>query len=340
MKVLVTGGAGYIGAAMVPMLVDQGYEVRVFDRFYFGKDVLRSVEDKVELCEGDVRWFDASVLDGIDAVIHLAAISSDPVADYNPERAWEVNHIGTIKLADACIERGIQRFTYASSCSIYGGVNIDRAQTEDDRVSPVWAYSESKYAGEEELLRRASDTFRPVILRQGSVYGFSTRLRGDMVVHAFLRDALIKGRLSVHGGGPMWLPLVDVGDVSQSHIHCLSLPLEQIGGKTFNVVHDNYQIGTIAKIVASTVEEVLGKHVEIIATPLPAKYRDYRASGDRIRCELGFDPSVSMEESVAHMLTCLDVENPHSLLHPRHYNMQWMDILQEAKGIVEGYPKV
>lgn len=340
MRVLVTGGAGYIGSVLVPMLVQRGDEVRVFDRFYFGKEALAPVADRVTLVEGDLRWFDPTVLEGVEAVIHLAAISSDPIADYDPERAWEVNATGTAKLAQACKERGIQRFTYASSCSIYGGLNVERPQHETDPVRPQWAYSESKYEGERILLSLTDEAFQPVILRQGSVYGFSPRLRADMVVHAFVRDALVKGKLSLHGGGTMWLPLVEIADVARAHIACLEAPLEMVGGETFNVVYRNYQIKEVATTVAAVVMELLGREVEIEQAPLPPKYRDYQASGAKIRETLGFAPRISVQESVAALLEKVDVQQPWKLYHPRHYNIEWMSILQELKGVLTAYPKV
>ena len=154
MKVLVTGGAGYLGSAIVAELVHKGHSVKVFDKLYFGKESLNQFKNRIEIVQGDIRDFDKSVLDGVDAVVHLAGLSNDPTADFNPKANMEMNRDGTEKLAQACIEKGISRFTYASSASIYdkGLRAAEQLQDENTPVEPIAAYSISKHAGEIVLL--------------------------------------------------------------------------------------------------------------------------------------------------------------------------------------------
>src|SRR5579872_2766863 len=223
MKILVTGGAGYIGAVLCERLLTHGHQVRVLDRLYWGRKPLERLLDRIELVQADVRNMDDGLLDGIDGVVHLAGLSNDPTAEYNPEANWEMNAVATERLALACRRRGITRFTFGSSASIYDGLG-DGIFDESTKVAPRGAYSRSKFAAEQALLREADRNFAPVILRQGTVYGYSPRMRLDLVVNTFIKDALLRGKLFLHGGGWMWRPLVDIGDVAETHLRCLEAP--------------------------------------------------------------------------------------------------------------------
>src|SRR5579875_103178 len=201
--ILVTGGGGYLGTVLATQLVERGYQVRILDRFYWGYEPLQHILGKVELITGDVRSMDAQILDGIDGVVHLAGLSNDPTAEYNPEANWQMNAIATERLADLCLRQGIRRITYGSSCSIYDGLLSDDPFDETAPVKPRGAYSTSKFYGEEVLLDRVALGLEPVVLRQGTVFGPSTRMRFDLVVNTFVKDALTSGKLFLHGGGWM-----------------------------------------------------------------------------------------------------------------------------------------
>ena len=170
MKVLVTGGAGYIGCVAVRQLLDKGEAVRVFDKLYFGDQGLADVGDKIDLVQGDIRLFDPRVLDGCNAVIHLAGLSNDPTAEFNPKANHEINTVGTDVVARACKERGVSRFVFASTCSIYdlGFYAPDFVRDEDSEVRPRAAYAVSNFEAERILLGLADERFCPVILRQGT----------------------------------------------------------------------------------------------------------------------------------------------------------------------------
>jgi nucleoside-diphosphate-sugar epimerase len=224
--VLVTGGAGYIGSVLVRKLLSQGFAVRVLDRLYWGRKPLQEVIDRIELIHGDIRQLRDEWLQGVDGVVHLAGLSNDPTAEYDPQANWEMNALGTERLAVACKRLGVPRLTFGSSCSIYDGLPPGIEYREDQEVQPRGAYAEAKYYAENRLLELADEDFCPVILRQATVFGFSSRMRYDLVVNTFVKDALQAGRLNLHGGGWMWRPLVDVEDTSSWH------PRRRCGGRS------------------------------------------------------------------------------------------------------------
>ena len=216
--ILVTGGAGYIGCVLVRELLDRGEAVRVFDKLFFGDEPLSEFRDRIELVEGDIRSIDEAALAGIDSVVHLAGLSNDPTAEYNPRANYEINTIATERLALLSKRAGVRRFTFASTCSIYdrGLFADDVLVDETAEVSPRAAYAVSNHDAEKILLQLADESFSPVIFRQGTVFGYSPRMRYDLVVNTFVKDALSKGRLTVFGGGEMWRPLVDVSGRGRS----------------------------------------------------------------------------------------------------------------------------
>lgn len=337
--VLVTGGAGYIGSVLVPLLLARGYRVRVLDRLYWGRASLSPVLDQIELLHGDVRDIDPHILQGVDAVVHLAGLSNDPTAEWAPDANWQMNAIATEQLADACITAGVGRLTYGSSASIYDGLPSGCLYDEDAEVHPRGAYSTSKYYGEETLRERASAAFCPVILRQGTVYGFSPRMRYDLVVNTFLKDALSAGTLLMHGGGWMWRPLVDVTDVALAHITALEAPADRVRGEVFNILNDNYQIRQLAMLVAGSAQ-LFGHSVALSEAPLPDFVRDYRCSARKAEERLGFTASVTPLQSIADMLGRVRSQPYAQYAHPRFYNIAWMTLLDEVQPELAPFPSV
>jgi nucleoside-diphosphate-sugar epimerase len=328
MNILVTGGGGYIGVVLCERLLASGHRVRVIDRLYWGRSPLEHLLDRIELVHADVRTLDDALLDGIDGVVHLAGLSNDPTAEYNPDANWEMNTVATEKLAAACRRRGIRRFTFGSSASIYDGLG-DGIFDETTKVAPRGAYSRSKFAAEQALLREADDAFAPVILRQGTVYGFSPRMRLDLVVNTFIKDALLRGKLFLHGGGWMWRPLVDVTDVAEAHLRCLEAPAGTLGGEIFNVVHQNFQIRQLAMLVSGSLS-LRGRTIALEDAPLPTLNRDYRCTNRKLHDRLGFTPHTSVLESIERILHELPVDEAMELAHPRYYNIRWMTLLEEV----------
>jgi nucleoside-diphosphate-sugar epimerase len=271
------------------------------------------------------------VLDGVDAVDHLAGFSNDPTAEYSPDANWQMNAVATETIAELCHRAGVRRFVFGSSCSLYDGAE-DAATLldEDAALAPRGAYATSKRYSEEALLARQDTQFEPVVLRQATVYGLSPRMRFDLVVNAFVKDALIRQRLTLHGGGLMWRPLIAVQDLAEAHIACLEAPPELVAGETFNAVGENHQVRELAEVVAAELVK-LGKPVALETGPLPNLVRDYRCSGKKLRERLSLKfattPAVAVEELVA----AFGQTPVEQLGHPKYYNIAWMELLEQAR---------
>jgi nucleoside-diphosphate-sugar epimerase len=250
-----------------------------------------------------------------------------------------MNAVATERLADACLAAGVRRLTYGSSCSIYDGLPAGTVYDERAEVQPRGAYSTSKFYGEERLIERAGDAFCPVILRQGTVYGYSPRMRYDLVVNTFLKDALSTGRLALHGGGWMWRPLVDVTDVARAHIAALEAPEARVSGQVFNILNDNYQIRQLAMLVAGSAQ-LFGHPVALEEAELPRFVRDYRCSSRKSEDLLGFRAEVTPLASIAEMLDRIRREGQTEFSHPRYYNIQWMTLLDEVQPWLAPFPSV
>ncbi|MEA2432367.1 MAG: hypothetical protein QOI19_2840 [Thermoleophilaceae bacterium] len=336
--VLVAGGAGYIGCVLVERLVQRGYRVRVVDRLYWGEGPLENVRNDIELVCADVREMPDEVFADIDGVINLSGLSNDPTAEYDPEANWQMNAVATETMGRKCVEHGIERLVFASSCSLYDGLPPGMWD-ETAPIEPRGAYATSKRYAEEALLGLMDQGLTPVILRNGTVYGWSPRMRFDLVVNTFVKDALLQGRLALHGGGWMWRPLVDVSDVAEAMMAALEAPAEKVRGEIFNVLHSNYQIRELAMLVAGSVQ-LTGKQVALTETPAPALTRDYECSNAKLSATLGFIPSRSVVEAVADLLSRIDLEDRTMLSDPRYYNIRWIELLNELKPRLETFSSV
>src|SRR5918998_1222425 len=283
--ILVTGGAGYIGSLLVRELLALGETVRVVDPLWFGDQL--DDHGRLELIKDDLRYRDAaSLLEDVNAVIHLAGLSNDPTADFAPNLNSESNVQATRQLAQAVAEKAQLeqreiRFLFASTCSVYytpsvaGDVNVEQ-MTEDLPVGPTANYSKTKRLAEIELLRVAEGEplFCPTILRKGTVFGLAPRMRFDLVVNVFVLHAWRKRLLTVHGSGEVWRPLLHVRDAVDAYLHLLWAPTGKIQGETFNLVHKNYRILELAHWITEILEQHRGVEVRV--------KRD-RTSGDSLR---------------------------------------------------------
>lgn len=330
MRILVTGGAGYVGSVLVPMLLERGHHVRVLDRMFWGLPHY-SNHPNVELVNADVRQLPEGVLDGIDAIDHLAGFSNDPTAEYSPEANWQMNALATETLARLAKEAGVRRFVFGSSCSLYDGLCDDgRLLDETAPIQPRGAYATSKRYGEERLLELADANFHPVILRQATVFGPSERMRFDLVVNSFVKDALVRGKLILHGGGYMWRPLVGIEDLAKAHIACLEAPADLVRGQIFNVVQDNYRIRDLAQTVAAVLEQ-LGRPVQLEDGPLPRTVRNYRCSGEKLRHRLGIELNTTAADAVRQLVARFGDWPPEAFGHPKFYNIAWMELLDSIR---------
>ena len=336
--VCVTGGAGYVGVELVEQLVRRGDRVRVLDRFFWGTLGLEDLPG-VELVFRDVRELQDADLDGVDVVCHLAGLSNDPTADLDPHANWQMNAVATGELAEACLRMGVRRVTFGSSGSIYDGLPSDLVFDEDAPVAPIGPYSQSKYEAERLLLDAARRGLEVVLLRQGTVGGYSRRMRYDLVVNTFVKDALLKKQLVLHDGGYMWRPLVDVQDVARAHIVCADAPADAVAGRVFNVVQENHQIKQLAEVVADAVEPIVGR-IELTEIAATGRKRDYRFSNERLTAATGFTPTRTPADSVRTVLDDLGEIDSQELLHPRYYNLRWMQILSEVHESLKPFSRV
>jgi len=338
-RVLVTGGAGYIGSVLTRELVHKGYDVRVLDKFYFGKESLKGLESRIEIVQGDIRNVDDNILEGIDSVVHLAGFSNDPMADYNPKANNEINVVGTKNLARLCAEKGINRFTYASSASIYdkGTKGSQEMQDEESVVEPKAAYSISKYGGELELLEVMKEfpDFSPVILRQGTVYGASPRMRFDLVINTFTKAAFNDGSLNVFCAGSQWRPLVSVEDVSRAHIACLDADEGKVKGQIFNVTDGNYLVMDVAHRVKYALGDIMPVEVNIDYEGNKLD-RSYQMDGSKLENALGFRYQDNIDSSVKDIAKRIQNDEFGDLNNPLYNNIQWVKFLVEMDKKLKG----
>jgi nucleoside-diphosphate-sugar epimerase len=272
MRVLVTGHHGYIGSVVAPYLAARGHDVTGVDTFFYrGCDLLPGAE--VESVQRDVRDLAEDDLRGYDAILHLAALSNDPLGDLDPELTFEINERASVRLARLAREAGVRRFLFASSCSMYG-VSGDDLVTEEAPLQPVTAYAESKVRAEEGIAALADGDFSPVFLRCATAYGASPRLRLDVVLNNLVGWALTTGKVRILSDGTPWRPIVHIEDIGRTAVALLEAPRETVHAEPFNVGagRENYQVRDLAEIVR---EAVPGSETEYgdRADPDPRSYR-------------------------------------------------------------------
>jgi len=332
-QVLVVGGAGYVGCVLVDELLAKGYSVRVVDRLFFGRAPAEPFLDRVELLVEDMRDIDESHMEGCSAVVNIGGLSNDPTAEFNPKANEELNTIASIRLAQIAKRVGVRRLVLASTASIYdrgvGEETFDVLQDEGSEVAPRAAYATSKLAAETGILALADQDFAPVAFRKGTIFGFSPRMRYDLVVNSFVKDALATGKINVHYGGAMWRPLIDVRDVARAYVMAIEADADLIGGQIFNLTGGNFRISELALRVRRTLS-ALGIAVDLDVDYSYRLVRSYRTSGEKIQRVLGFQPMVSIEESVEHMVGEIHSHGYTDFSHPRYYNIEWMKMLEEA----------
>lgn len=325
-EVLVTGGAGYVGAVLVPKLLENGYRVKVLDLFMYGRHVLDAVADHPNLQQitGDIR--DRSLLEqilpGCDSVIHLACISNDPSFELDPDLGKSINYDAFPTLVDVSKDSGIRRFVYASSSSVYG-LKDEENVTENLPLKPLTDYSKYKAMCEDVLLQKNEQGFVPLILRPATVSGYSPRLRLDLIVNILTNHAVNNQKISVFGGEQK-RPNIHIDDVTDLYVQSLEWPEAVVDGNIFNAGYDNHSVSEIAEIVKSGV----GGKVEIAKVPTD-DLRSYHISSDKIRRELGYEPSRSIGDAVGDLVTAFgDGRVPDPLNNTQYYNIKTMQALK------------
>ena len=324
--VLVTGGAGYVGSALVPKLLRAGHRVTVLDLYLYGEHVFAHLRDNPDLVEikGDLRDPAAvrRALAGVDAVIHLACISNDPSFELDPELGKSINFDAFRPLVRAAKDAGVSRFVYASSSSVYG-IKDDENVTEDLPLKPLTDYSMYKAQCEEVLEDEREPGFTTLTLRPATVCGYAPRLRLDVIVNILTNHAVTTGVVRVFGGEQK-RPNIHIDDMVELYLESLRWPDERIDGEVFNAGYGNQRIREIADIVRG----VVGPEVRIETTPTN-DHRSYRISSAKLENRLGFAPKRGIDDAVRGLIDAFRAGKvPNSMTDPRYYNIKTMQKLE------------
>ena len=324
-RVMVTGGAGYVGSSLVPKLLAAGNEVAVLDLYIYG-DVFVDLASRRNLTEvkGDLRNPSdvQRALSGCDAVIHLACISNDPSFDLNPELGRSINYDCFRPLVKASKDAGVKRFIYASSSSVYG-IKNDTNVTEDLPLDPLTDYSKYKAMCEEVLDQEREPGFVAVTLRPATVCGYAPRLRLDLTVNILTSHAINNGRITVFGGEQL-RPNLHVEDMTDLYVQLLEAPDEAINGKTWNAGYHNLKVREIANMVRDEV----GKNVDIVVTPSD-DHRSYHVSSEKIKKDLGFSARRTVSDAIVDLAQAFNAGKvPNAMTDDRYYNIKRMQALK------------
>lgn len=289
MRVLVAGGAGFIGSVLVPILQEHGYDVDVVDLLWFGNHL----PEGTKVIEKDLFTLTEKDLKGYEQVIFLGGLSNDPMAEFSPAKNFVQNGALPSYLAFVAKKAGVRRFVYASSCSIYG-YTVNELYDEESPVTCGYPYGISKLQGERGVLQLQDDSFSAIALRQGTVCGRSPRQRFDLIVNTMFRCAIQDGEITVSNPS-IWRPILDVRDTSSAFLRAVQADYGINGA--FNVAYDNFTVGQVADMVKDEVEELTGGKVRVIVNSVK-DFRNYKVTCAKARTYLGFSPKYS----IAHMV--------------------------------------
>jgi nucleoside-diphosphate-sugar epimerase len=321
-NVLVIGGAGYIGSALLPKLLAKGYNVRLLDLLLYGTEPIEEFlhHPRMEIVQADFRQVDKVVeaIRDMDAVIHLGAIVGDPACALDEDLTIEVNLMATRMIAEVAKGHGVNRFIFASTCSVYGASN----EMLDERsvLNPVSLYARSKIASERVLAKKADDNFAPVILRFGTIYGLSGRTRFDLVVNLLTAKAVLDGEITVFGGN-QWRPFVHVDDAALAVLKALEAPLPLVRNEIFNVGsgEQNYTIQQAGEIIHSLVPQA-----KLISMGNDTDQRNYRVNFNKIHNALGFVPQWTVEKGVQQVIEAIRSGKVTDYRHARYSNVKFL----------------
>ena len=317
-KILVTGGAGYLGAILVRKLLERHYYVRVLDQLIFGKESIQDLfsHKNFDLVVGTIEdeYIVNKSLQDIDAVIHLACVSNDPCCELDPELTYKVNYLSTERLLKLSKQSGVKRFIFASSASVYGA-SADTLVTENSSTTPVSLYARTKLNCEEFIIKESTSDFSTCCLRKATLYGYSPRMRFDLVVNIMTAMAVKEGKIVVNGGD-QWRPLLHVNDAADAYIACLEAPESKINGQIFNVGSENFKI----KDVANTIKTVF-PNINILESFTVDK-RSYKLSFDKIKEVINFEPKNKVKEGVLDIKEAFDKNLINNYMDLNYYNIK------------------
>ncbi len=327
-RVFVPGGAGYVGAVLVPRLLEAGYKVRVLDLYIYGDRALAAVKDhpNLEQVKGDVRdtALVADTVRGCDLVIHLACISNDPSVELDPHLSESVNYLSFGPLVKACKAADVSRFVFASSGSVYG-VSDQPDVTEEHPLVPVSLYNKYKMMCEPVLLAEASDSFVPVIVRPATICGYSPRQRLDLTVNILTNHAVTNKKITVFGGVQM-RPNLHIDDMVDLYLLLLEAPTSKVAGQIFNAAYQNYTVAQTAEVVKAVVQKEVPELGDIAIVTTPSDdIRSYHLNSAKIERVLGFKPKRTIEDGSRDLVRALRAGKlPNSMTDPVYFNIRTM----------------
>jgi nucleoside-diphosphate-sugar epimerase len=329
MRVLVTGGAGYIGSIMMKTMLEKGYEVTCLDRLFFGAEPVKDVKDKVTLIKDDIRWFDPEVLNEVDAVVDLASLSNDPSGELDPQKTLEINHKGRARVAALSKKHGVKKYVLASTCSVYGFQ--EGTLTEQSRLNPLTTYARANVLAEKDILPLADKSFAATALRQATVYGFSPRMRFDLAINGMVLGFFKNGKIPIMRDGKQWRPFVHVEDTSNAFIKVLESDPELVNGQIFNIGSDeqNVQVFDLANLVAEAIK--LPFNYEWYGTP---DRRSYKVSFAKIKKALNYRTDCSLKEGAREVYAALK-EGKINPEDPKTITVKWYRNLLEMQAFLK-----
>jgi len=322
-EILVVGGAGYLGSVLVRKLLERMFTVKVLDNIMYGIGPIEPLlsHDRFKFIEGDARNISVLVkaLNNVDAVINLAAIVGDPACTNKPESAIETNYLANKILAEACKFHQVNRFIYASTCSVYGTMDGEKELDENSALNPVSLYARSKIQSEEGILSIEDENFSPTILRMGTLYGYSPRMRFDLVVNSMVKNAIVDKKIFIHGGGRQWRPLVNLEDAAEAYIKCLEAPLKRIKGEIFNVGsgRQNFQIIEIGRITHALIPGA-----RLVIEEGKTDQRNYVVSFSKIEKRLDYRATRKLEDSILYIKKAIENGEIADVNDPKYYNVE------------------
>lgn len=329
-QVLVTGGGGYIGSILVPRLLNEGYSVKVLDRFFFGKDALASVakNKNLTLIQDDTRWFDKKILKNVDAVMDLAALSNDPSGELDPQKTLDINYKGRARVAKLSKEMGVKRYILASSCSIYGF--RDGLLDEKSPINPLTTYAKANRLAEIAAKKLAGDKFAVTMLRFATVFGLSPRMRFDLAVNGMVLGFFRNKEIPIMRDGKQWRPFIHLKDVAEAYVKVIHSPIDKINGEIFNVGSDNqnYQVLSLAKEIAKAIK-----------IPFKKKWygdpdsRSYKISFRKISDMLGYKTKYTISYGAKEVYSSLQNGTVTDSMQTK--TVEWYKHLLDSKNMVD-----
>lgn len=330
MRVLVTGGAGYIGSVLVSKLLEEDYHVRVVDRLFFGRNSLKHLEKnpRLKLVQDDIRWCDPRILKNVDVVMDLASLSNDPSGELDPKKTLEINYKGRARIARLSKEKGVKRYILASSCSIYG--YREGLLDEKSSINPITTYAKANRLAEVAAKKLADEKFTTTMLRFATVFGLSKRMRFDLAVNGMALGFFKNKKIPVMRNGKQWRPFIHIRDVTRAYIMMIKAPKDKINYEVFNVGSNelNYQVLTLAKEVARS-----------IGIPFKKEWygdldtRSYKINFKKIQDKIGYKTKYKVSNGAKEVYSALKNKNVNDSIKTR--TVDWYKHLIESKEILD-----